>query len=93
MERLGRKLSEFRQGFGSTDMGNVSQVVPSIHPFIAIAPPSVSEHSPEFAAAAASKEGHRGLIDAAKALAFTAIDLLAEPEKMEEVKDEFYKSK
>jgi amidohydrolase len=93
MGRLGRKLPDFRGGgSGSTDMGNVSQVVPSLQPFIAIAPTTISVHSPEFAAAAASEEGHRGLIDAAKAMALTAIDLL-EPAAMSKVKGEFDKSR
>lgn len=82
MEALGRKIDPSlpRMGMGSTDMGNVSQVVPSLHGWIAIAPPGVSEHSPEFAATAASEAGHKGLIDGARALAMTVADLLAEPE-------------
>lgn len=77
------------RGFGSTDMGNVSQVVPSIHPTIAIAPETVSTHSPEFAAAAASEGGHEGLVAAAKSLAMTAIDLLTSPDLLARAKDEF----
>lgn len=82
LEALGRKIDPSlpRMGMGSTDMGNVSQVVPSIHGWVAIAPPNVSEHSPEFAMAAASEAGHKGLIDGAKAMAMTVADLLAEPE-------------
>jgi metal-dependent amidase/aminoacylase/carboxypeptidase family protein len=64
---------------GSTDMGNVSHVVPALHPYVAIAPDEVAGHSPEFRAASVSPEGHAGLLDAAKALAMTAIDLLASP--------------
>jgi hypothetical protein len=66
-------------------MGNVSQVMPSLHPFVAIAPPGVSEHSPEFAAAAASEAGHRGLLDGAKALALTATDLLMDRQLLDRV--------
>lgn len=76
-------------GMGSTDMGNVSSVVPSIHPSIAIAPRSVLSHSPEFADAAASEDGHRGLVDAAKAMAMTAVDLLTTPALLASVRDEF----
>lgn len=78
LESLGREVVPFEAslGFGSTDMGNVSQVVPSIHPTIAIAPTDVSGHTPEFAAAAASEAGHAGLIDAAKAMAMTLADIL-----------------
>jgi amidohydrolase len=79
------------RGFGSTDMGNVSTVVPAIHPSISISPSDVMVHSPEFALIAASDKGHEGLIDAAKALAMTAADLLGSPQEMKRVKDEFAK--
>lgn len=74
---------------GSTDMGNVSQVAPAIHPFMAIAPPNTPSHSPEFAAAAASENGIKGMLDAAAVMAMTAADLLANPELMNRVKAEF----
>jgi hypothetical protein len=61
-------------------MGNVSKLVPSIHPMIAIAPPTVSLHSKEFAEFAASESGEQGVIDGAKALAMTAIDVLCQPD-------------
>ena len=91
LEFLGRKIVPFEMhfGFGSTDMGNVSQVVPSIHPTVAIAPPGVSLHSVDFALAAASEAGHEGLLDAAKALAMTVADLLGEPEALAKVKEDF----
>ena len=59
----------------STDMGNVSQMVPSIHPMIALAPPDVPLHSAEFARWAASEEGDRAVLDGAKAMAMTVLDL------------------
>ncbi len=65
---------------GSSDFGNVSQVLPAIHPYVAIVPEGVSAHTPEFAAAAASPAGLRGLRLAAIALAATAADLLTDPE-------------
>jgi amidohydrolase len=79
---LGREVQppEPHERMGSTDMGNVSHVVPSLHPYVAIAPEEVAGHSPQFRAAAASPEGHAGLLDAAKALAMTAIDLSANPD-------------
>ena len=91
LESLGRKVESFEPhfGFGSTDMGNVSQVIPAIHPSISVAPLGTSVHSPEFALAAASKSGHDGLIDAAKALAMTVADLLSKPEALAKVKEEF----
>jgi amidohydrolase len=80
-------------GAGSSDIGNVSQVVPAIHPYISIADDSVAGHSQEFAAASASYHGHRGMLVAAKALAMTAIDLYTDTELMARVKEEFRKSK
>jgi amidohydrolase len=91
LESLGRKVQPFETdfGFGSTDMGNVSQVIPAIHPSVAIASPDVLLHSADFAVAAASESGHNGLLDAAKALSMTVVDLLSEPQALAEVKDEF----
>ena len=91
MEILGRKmpLSDPSSSFGSTDFGNVSQLVPSIHPFVAIAPVEEGVHSPQFATAAISEAGIQGLLDAAKALAMTVVDLVANPEIVVKVKDEF----
>lgn len=66
--------SEATAVVGSTDMGNVSHVVPSIHPMIAVAPPGVSIHTPEFAEHARSEAGDRAVIDGAIALARTIVD-------------------
>jgi metal-dependent amidase/aminoacylase/carboxypeptidase family protein len=60
---------------GSTDMGNVSHEVPSIHPMIAVAPPGVSIHSPAFTEHAGGEAGDRAVIDGAKAIAMTVVDL------------------
>ncbi len=91
LESLGRKLDIFdSQGsFGSSDMGNVSEVVPSIHPMVAIASPPVCLHSTEFASAAASEAGHQGLLDAAKAMAMTVVDIVGRPGVLEKIKQEF----
>jgi len=95
MQSLGRKVqfSDPSKAFGSTDMGNVSQLVPSIHPFVAIAPVEIATHSPQFASAAASEAGIHGLLDAAKALAMTVVDLVANPEIATKVKQEFRQNK
>lgn len=91
MERIGHPVPLFNaeQSFGSTDMGNVSQVVPSIHTSVAIAPPGESEHTAEFAQYAASERGLTQSLRAADALAMTAIDLLASPDTLAVVKQEF----
>jgi metal-dependent amidase/aminoacylase/carboxypeptidase family protein len=81
LTQLGRHVVDVpaEQISGSTDMGNVSKLLPSIHPMIAIAPPRVALHTQEFAECAASADGQRGLLDGAKALAMTAIDVLCTP--------------
>ena len=80
-EALGReffpydKLPDGLQG--STDMGNISQRVPSIHPMLAAAPLHCTIHNPEFAHWAGSEMGDAAAVDGAKALAMTALDFLA----------------
>jgi metal-dependent amidase/aminoacylase/carboxypeptidase family protein len=59
---------------GSTDMGNVSHRVPSIHPMVAVAPRGVPIHTPEFATHARSAAGDRAAVDGAVLLAATAVD-------------------
>ena len=65
--------------FGSTDMGNVSHVVPSIHPMFHI-PHESGNHTPQFTAAAGSPEGHELTLTATKAMAHTALDWLTDPD-------------
>jgi amidohydrolase len=74
---------------GSTDLGNVSVRVPSIHPMIAIADPDTSMHTTQFAAAAASPAGDRAVLDGAVGLALTALDVLADPALLAAVRAEF----
>jgi amidohydrolase len=74
---------------GSTDMGNVSHRVPSIHPLLAVAPPEVSPHNPEFARWAASEKGDAAVLDGAKALALTALDLMADSAMLEAARADF----
>jgi amidohydrolase len=95
LQSLGRKVHLFdpTNRFGSSDMGNVSQLVPSIHPSVAIAPMEITVHSPEFASAAASEAGLKGLLDAAKALAMTVVDLVANPGIVTRIKEEFRRGK
>ena len=65
---------------GSTDMGNVSYLAPSIHPMIQVAPRGVPIHTARFADHAKAPEGDRAVLDGAKTLALTAIDVLTDPE-------------
>ncbi|MDI7250047.1 MAG: M20 family metallopeptidase [Bacillota bacterium] len=80
--------SEPGGGGGSTDAGNVSRVVPLIHPYFAICPRGTPGHSPEFARAAATREAHRAALTTAQALAMTAWDLLRDPRLLREARAE-----
>jgi len=62
-------------GAGSTDMGNVSHVVPAAHPFLDIHCGSVVNHQPEFADATLTPHGEQAIRDGALAMAWTVIDL------------------
>ena len=95
LQSLGRRvhLVDPRIGIGSSDIGNVSQVIPSIHPLIAIDTARAVTHSPQFAKKAASEAGMRGLFDAAKALAMTVVDLLADPAVLDKARKEFEQAK
>lgn len=77
------------RGSGSTDMGNVSQAVPSIHPYIAICDEPIPGHSREFAAATMTPRGHAGLILGAKAIALTALKVFTRPELVDQIKAAF----
>lgn len=89
---LGREALETdpRVGAGSTDMGDVSHVVPSIHPYLAIVEPGEALcHQHRFAHAAALPRGLDTAVLAARALARTAVELLAEPAVLASVKEEW----
>jgi amidohydrolase len=64
---------------GSTDMGNVSHEVPAIHPMIAVAPRGVAIHTAEFARHARGPGGDDAILDAAKAMACTVVDVWGAP--------------
>ncbi|GHF36856.1 amidohydrolase [Amycolatopsis bartoniae] len=86
LERRGRTILE-RPGAvgGSTDMGNVSQVVPSIHPGIGIPGSKAMPHTTEFAAATATPAADDAIVDAAYALACAVADLAADADARGEV--------
>lgn len=78
---------------GSSDIGNVSQVIPAIQPMVAIAPTGMAIHTREFADAAVKPLARAGMVAAAKTMALTTLDLLADPARVKAAKDEFAKSK
>jgi len=73
---------------GSSDMGNVSQILPAIHPYICIAP-GLSMHTRDFAAAADSPAADRAVTDGATILGTMLAALLARPQLVEEAKEAF----
>ncbi len=74
---------------GSTDMGDVTQVVPGIHPYVQICEEDVAGHSRQFTEASGSERGAIAMIAAAKALAMTTVDVLSEPGLSERIWEEF----
>ena len=78
-EALGRSFPErgpaIERAAGSTDMGNVSLALPSIHPFIGIDSLPAVNHQPEFTAHCVTPAADKALIDGALSMAWTAIDM------------------
>jgi metal-dependent amidase/aminoacylase/carboxypeptidase family protein len=74
---------------GSTDMGNVSKVVPSIHPVIGMCPVTVGGHTVEMAEHSNSPAADRAVVDGAKALAMTAVDVWTDPELLARARSDF----
>jgi metal-dependent amidase/aminoacylase/carboxypeptidase family protein len=64
---------------GSTDMGNISLAMPSIHPMISINSLPAVNHQPEFTAHCVTPDADKALEDGALAMAWTCIDLAMNP--------------
>jgi amidohydrolase len=89
MERLGRnpvpKELEASLPLGSTDMGNVTQLMPGIHPLVGVEAGGASVHQPGFTAAAASPSGDQAVIDGAIMMARTVVALAETPAQRDRV--------
>jgi amidohydrolase len=83
-EALGRPFPDLGEWetrpTGSTDMGNVSLAMPSIHPMISIDSLPAVNHQPEFAAHCITADADKALVDGALAMAWTCIDLATDPD-------------
>jgi hypothetical protein len=77
---------------GSSDIGNLSHYLPSMHPVLAIVEPEIPGHSVEFCEATTSDRGRQTLLNAAKMLAMTAFDYLTSAELREQVAEDFKRS-
>jgi amidohydrolase len=80
---------ESRERMGSSDVGNVSQVIPAIQPMVQIAPEGTPIHSRAFEEAAVRPLARDGLLASAKIMAMTTCDLLANPTAVAEARREF----
>jgi amidohydrolase len=76
-------------GVGSSDIGDVSQLVPTIHPYLQICEKGIGGHTPEFAQAAASERADELTATGATLLAWTAVDVLLRPELRERLRATF----
>ena len=77
------------EGMGSTDVGNVASLVPTIHPEVAIGYEPVTWHTPEFEQRAGSEFGIEGLTVSTTALAMTAHEIFQRPEVLTDMHEEF----
>jgi amidohydrolase len=90
LKRLGiEKIAQAGKPSGSSDMGNVSHVAPSLHGMVAICEEGIAAHTKEFCEAANSPSGFAGMLIGAKALALTGADLIEDAEVLKRVKEEF----
>jgi amidohydrolase len=78
-----------RSSYGSMDMGNVSNVVPAIHPYISISDTGLPGHTPEFRDATLGDKAHDALVKGACTLALTGYDVLTDKELLRRIKEEF----
>ncbi len=76
---------------GSSDMGNLSHVLPAIHPYLAIVDEGIPSHSVAFRDATLTSRGKTTLLNAAKLLAMTAYDFLNSPQLQEQARSDFQK--
>ncbi len=91
LERTGERVEppHLKGGTGSSDIGNVSLVLPTIHPYMAIAASDVPGHSRAMAEAAGSARGQEAMLHVAEAMANVAVDLLLEPGLVERAWEAF----
>jgi len=88
-ELLGLAVTQKEGPSGSTDLGNLSRIMPVIQPFVAICDQGVALHSTAFADATRTERGRQAMLAGAKALALTAFDYLLNPEAQRAVHAEF----
>ncbi|MBJ7884045.1 amidohydrolase, partial [Bacillaceae bacterium HSR45] len=80
-------------GYGSTDTGNVSHVVPTIHPHIKIGSRNLVGHTHRFREAAASLQGDQALIKGAKIMALMGLEIIENQTLFDEIVEEHHHMK
>ena len=93
MEELGISVDEDDGRRGSSDIGNLSHLLPAAHPWLAIVGPDIPNHSVEFCEATVTPRARQALLNAAKLLAMTAHDFLTSSALREQVAADFNKGK
>ena len=78
-----------RSSYGSIDMGNVSNVVPSIHPYISISDSPLVAHTTDFRDSTLTAKAHDALLKGASSLALTGYDVITDKELLLKIKEEF----
>lgn len=91
MRSLGAQVFDTRddERVGSTDMGNVMQVLPGIHPYVSISNDAIPGHSTAFRDHARTPEALERALVSSKALALTALDVLIDPALLRDARAEF----
>ena len=89
-ESIGRVFDDndprIKMNRASTDLGNISKVIASIHPYIGVNSGAAVNHQKEFAAACITSDADQSVLDAAKAMAMTLVDIASDPALREYVK-------
>lgn len=93
LQELGESITNSDSGMGSTDAGNVSHVIPTIHPTLSISNTTIPAHTVEFEQACISKKADDSIILGAKTLALTGLKVLTEPTLLDSIKATFESTK
>lgn len=88
-----KEIHDPKKSYGSLDMGNVSHVCPSIHPYFCISDEKIIAHTKEFADATITDRAYKGMTEAIGALVLTAIDIMKDSSLFNEIREEFNNTK
>ena len=88
-----KEINEPRKSYGSLDVGNVSHVVPTIHPYFGICEEDIAAHTAAFAEATKTELAYKSMAQTIGALILTAIDILKDDSLLQRIKNEFHDTK